>query len=157
MARRKRAAERVLKAERTHHLGYPAGGERGPAGNAGNGFPPQSLLTESGAIALEIPRDRDGSFTPQFVPKGARRLPGFDEPVLMLYAGGLSTRELQAFLVKRYQIPVSPNLIAQTEGAAFWHRVFREWQGRGVTDIVIALIDGLSGSRTHGRRSFRTR
>lgn len=35
--------------------------------------------------------------------------------------------------------------IAQTEGAAFWHRVFRELQGRGVTDILIALIDGLTG------------
>lgn len=206
----KAMAERVLKAELTHHLGYPEGGERRPDGNARNGFTPKSLLTESGAIALDIPRDRDGSFTPQFVPKGARRLPGFDETVLMLYARGLSTRELQAFLEERYQIPVSPDLIstitsevlaevetwqqrpleatyvavafdalrvkirdegmvqnkavylalgvqldgtkevlgfwiAQTEGAAFWHRVFRELQGRGVTDILIALIDGLTG------------
>lgn len=102
----------MLKAELTHHLGYPEGGKRGPDGNARNGFPPKSLLTESWAISLEISRDHDGSFTPQFVPKGARRLPGFDETVLMLYARGLSTRELQAFLDERYQIPVSPDLIS---------------------------------------------
>lgn len=71
----KTMAECVLKAELTHHLGYPEGGERRPDGNARNGFTPKSLLTESGAIALDIPRDRDGSFTHQFVPKGARRLP----------------------------------------------------------------------------------
>ncbi len=206
----KAMAERVLKAELTHHLGYPEGGERGPDGNARNGSSPKRLLTESGPVDLEVPRDRAGSFTPQFVPKGARRLPGFDETVLMLYARGLSTRELQAFLEERYQIPVSPDLIstvtnevlaeadtwqqrplepvyvavafdalrvkirdegvvqnkavylalgvqpdgtkevlgfwiAQTEGAAFWHRVFSELQGRGVTDILVALIDGLTG------------
>ncbi len=97
----KAMAERVLKAELTHHLGYPEGGKRGPDGNARNGFTPKALLTESGRVDLDIPRDRAGSFTPQFVPKGARRLPGFDETVLMLYARGLSTRELQAFLEER--------------------------------------------------------
>jgi putative transposase len=35
--------------------------------------------------------------------------------------------------------------IEQTEGARFWHRVLTELQGRGVEDILIALIDGLPG------------
>lgn len=35
--------------------------------------------------------------------------------------------------------------IEQTEGARFWHRVLTELQGRGVDDILIALIDGLTG------------
>jgi len=35
--------------------------------------------------------------------------------------------------------------LEQTEGARFWHRVLTELQGRGVTDILIALIDGLAG------------
>jgi len=35
--------------------------------------------------------------------------------------------------------------IEQTEGARFWHRVLTELQGRGVEDILIALIDGLTG------------
>jgi len=35
--------------------------------------------------------------------------------------------------------------IEQTEGARFWHRVLTELQGRGVADILIALIDGLTG------------
>jgi transposase-like protein len=35
--------------------------------------------------------------------------------------------------------------VEQTEGARFWHRVLTELQGRGVEDILIALIDGLTG------------
>ncbi len=91
----KAIAERVLKGELTHHLGYPDGGERGADGNARNGTSRKTILTENGAVPLDIPRDRLSSFTPQFVPKGVRRLPGFDETVLQLYARGLTTRELQ--------------------------------------------------------------
>ena len=206
----KALTERVLQAELTHHLGYPPGEARGPDGNARNGTTPKTVLTETGVLPLDIPRDRQSTFTPQFVPKGVRRLPGFDESVIALYARGLTVRELQAYLEERYQVPVSPDLIstvtaevfeeltawqgrplepvyvavafdalrvkirdegvvrnkavylalgvhpdgrkevlglwiAQTEGAAFWHRVFSELQGRGVQDILVALIDGLAG------------
>lgn len=206
----KALTERVLQAELTQHLGYPPGTGRAPDGNARNGTTPKTLLTDTGLLDLAIPRDRQSSFQPQFVPKGVRRLPGFDETVLALYARGLTVRELQAYLEERYQVPVSPDLIstvtaevleevqawqarplescyiavafdalrvkirdeglvqnkavylalgvqpdgtkeilgfwiAQTEGAAFWHRVFSELQSRGVADILIALIDGLTG------------
>ncbi len=35
--------------------------------------------------------------------------------------------------------------IEQTEGAKFWHRVMTELKSRGVEDILIALVDGLTG------------
>lgn len=35
--------------------------------------------------------------------------------------------------------------IEQTEGAKFWLRVMNELQGRGVEDILIAVVDGLKG------------
>lgn len=203
--------ERILRAELTAHLGYPDGAARPPATtNARNGTTPKTVLTESGALPLEIPRDRESSFVPAFVPKGVRRLPGFDQKVLSLYARGLTVRELQAHLEECYAVPVSADVItavtdevlpevqawqqrplepvyiavafdalrlkirdeglvqhkavylalgttaagtkdilgvwiAQTEGAAFWQRVMTELQGRGVRDILIALIDGLTG------------
>lgn len=153
----KALAERVLKAQLTHELGYPVAGERGPDGRARNGATPKRLLSDSGALDLDIPCDRLSSCTPQFVPKCMRRLPGFDETVLILYPRDLSTRELEAFLEERYQVPVSTDLIstitsevsgfriALREGAYFWHRVIRELHCRGVGDILIAQIDGLTG------------
>lgn len=108
----KALTERVLQAELTHHLGYPPGESRGPDGNARNGTTPKTVLTDTGPLALEIPRDRQSTFTPQFVPKGVRRLPGCDETVIALYARGLTVRALQAYLEERYQVPVSPDLIS---------------------------------------------
>ena len=103
--------ERILRAEVTEHLGYPEGEAR-PAEttNARNGTTPNTLRTASGALPLEIPRDRASSFVPLFVPKGVRRRPGFDQQVLSRYARGRTVRELQAHLEECYAVPdaVSP-------------------------------------------------
>src|ERR1051325_4917369 len=95
----KRLAERILAAELTEHLGYAPGAEKPETQtNYRNGSTPKTVLTDSGALPLEIPRDRDGSFAPQLVPKGVRRLPQFDANVLSLYARGISVRDIQAHL-----------------------------------------------------------
>ena len=49
------------------------------AGNHRNGHNRKRVLTDSGAMDLEVPRDRLGKFEPQLVEKYARRLPGFDD------------------------------------------------------------------------------
>lgn len=77
----------ALDAEMADHLGYDRG-ERPPlpGGNHRNGYSPKTVLTEVGAIPLQVPRDRAGKFDPQIVPKHARRAiisscPGFqDQP-----------------------------------------------------------------------------
>lgn len=109
----KRLAERILAGELTDHLGYAPGAEK-PAGqtNYRNGATPKTVLTETGALALEIPRDRDGSFEPQLVPTGVRRLPQFDATVLSLYARGMTVRDIQAHVEQLYQTAVSPSVIS---------------------------------------------
>lgn len=208
---KKTLMERMLTGELTHHLGYASGAPK-PADqpNHRNGTTPKTVLTEDGAIPLAIPRDREGTFEPQLIPKNARRLPRFDQNVLSLYARGMTVREIQEHLEELYQVDVAPSFISavtdevldevttwqqrpleacyavvffdclrvkirdegtvrskaiyvalgvtrggakevlglwieQTEGAKFWHRVMTELQTRGVHDILIALIDGLTG------------
>jgi putative transposase len=46
------------------------------------------VKTDTGEVEIEVPRDREGTFEPQLVAKGQRRLPGFDEKVIALYARG---------------------------------------------------------------------
>jgi putative transposase len=207
----KRFMERALEGELTEHLGYAKHAPEGRnKGNSRNGRTGKRLKTAHGEIALEIPRDREGSFEPKLVPKGQRRFPGFDEKVIALYARGLTTREIQGHLKELYKVEVSPSLIStvtdavlddvkawqarpldpvypivfldaihlklrrsghvqtqavylalaltmegekellglwvgESEGAKFWLSVLTELKNRGVTDILIAAIDGLAG------------
>lgn len=110
---KKHLMERALAGELTHHLGYPPGGEK-PAGqtNHRNGTTPKTVLTEDGAIPLEIPRDRAGTFEPVLVPKNARRLPKFDQRVLSLYARGLTVSEIREHLEEVYQVEVGDSFIS---------------------------------------------
>jgi putative transposase len=95
----KAVLERGLKAELTEHLGYEHG-ERtgGAAGNARNGSTPKTVATEVGEVTLNGPRDRNATFEPRLVPKGARRLGGLDEVIISLYAGGMTVRDIQHHL-----------------------------------------------------------
>src|SRR5690606_36460301 len=106
---KKAVIERAMNAELTHHLGYPAGAER-PEGqsNQRNGTSAKTILTDEGPLALQIPRDRDGSFEPQLIPKHQRRFAGFDEKIIALYARGLTVREIQKHLHELYAVEVSP-------------------------------------------------
>ena len=90
----KRVVERVLEAELTAHLGYAPHVRHGTEEqNARNGKGHKTVQTDTGPVDLVVPRDRNGSFAPQLVPKRQRRLEGFDDKVLSLYARGLSTRD----------------------------------------------------------------
>ena len=115
----KRLAERMLAGELTEHLGAVAGAEQ-PVDqpNHRDGTSAKPVLTESGALPLDIPRDRAGTFAPQIVPKGVRRLPQFDAKVRSLYARGVSVRAIQGHWEPRYQVEVSPAEISAVTDAA---------------------------------------
>ena len=110
----KHALERGLAAELTDHLGYEKGD---PAGrvlpNARNGSSPKTVLTEAGPVPLDVPRDRDGSFTPTLVPKGTRRIGGLDDMIVSLYAGGMTLRDIQFHLQSTIGTEVSHETISK--------------------------------------------
>ncbi len=110
----KLALERGLAAELTDHLGYEKGdpaGRRVP--NARNGHSAKTVQTEAGPVPLEVPRDRDGSFTPRLVPKGQRRLGGLDDMIISLYAGGMTLRDIQFHLASTIGTEVSHETISK--------------------------------------------
>lgn len=207
----KRVFERALEVERSDHLGYEKGDPGGwGSGNNRNGSSEKTLLTDAGTLALDVPRDRNGTFEPKLVPKHQRRIEGFNELVLGLVSRGMTVRDTQAHLLDIYGVEVSPELISkitdavlpelrawqnraldsvypilyldaivvkirdnhtvinkaahiamgvdlqgrkqvlgiwleQNEGAKFWLGVLTELKNRGVTDVLIACCDGLTG------------
>jgi transposase-like protein len=139
----KRILERALDEELTDELGYERGDPAGRgSGNSRNGTTPKTVLTEIGAVDIDVPRDRNGVFEPKIVPKGMTRLKGFNENMIALYAGGMSTRDIKKTLKRFYGVDVSPDLISRvTDGVL---EELAAWQARPLDSVYpIVYIDGL--------------
>jgi putative transposase len=135
--------ERVLSAELTAHLGYePGEGPSGETSNTRNGSSAKTLLTDQGTVDIRVPRDREGSFEPQLVKKHQRRLEGFDEKVLALYARGMTVRDIQSYLEELYGTEVSPDLISRVTDSVL--EEVSTWQGRTLDPVwPIVYLDAL--------------
>jgi len=206
-----RILQRALEAEMTEHLGYEKNSNDGDnSGNSRNGHTEKTVLLENQSAAIEIPRDRNGTFEPIIVPKHEKRVPLFNDQIISMYSFGMTDRDIKAHLEKIYNVEVSPDLIsrvtnsvledvkewqnrpleksyaivyfdairvngredgksckksvytalavnfegqkgvlglwiAENEGAKFWMGILTELKNRGLQDILIACMDGLTG------------
>ena len=222
----KTALERMLDTEMDVHLGrrklVPEAATPAPAtasetagdskgSNRRNGRSKKTVQGDLGPVTVQTPRDREGTFEPQGIGKHQRRVPGFDEEILALYAKGMTTRDIGDTVRELYGVAVSPNPISEitsdldaevaawrsrpidgvypilyfdgivvhvrgssgrvsehtlfvalgvnfqgkkellglwlneTEGAKFWLGCLTDLKGRGLKDVFIACVDGLTG------------
>lgn len=137
----KMLVERALDAEMAEHLGH---GKNEPVtnmnGNVRNGKSKKTLKGEFGELPIEIPRDRQGSFEPQLIPKHQTRWSGFDDKILSLYARGMTVREIQSHLEEMYGTEVSPTLISSVTDAVMDE--VKAWQSRPLDSIYpIVYLD----------------
>jgi putative transposase len=139
----KAVLERGLAAEQTAHLGC----ERGdPAGrgtpNSRNGTSPKTVATEVGDVALDVPRDRAGTFEPRLVPKGSRRTGGLDEMIISLYAGGMTVRDIAHHLHRALGTELSHDTISRITDSVL--EEVKAWQARPLEEIYpIVYLDAL--------------
>jgi putative transposase len=140
---KKALIERALGAELSHHLGYaPRAPKPDLATNHRNGTSAKTVLTDDGPVPIEVPRDREGTFEPQIIPKHERRFTGFDDKVIALYARGLTVREIQAFLKEMYAVEVSPDLISAVTDAVVAE--VTAWQTRPLEPMYpVVFFDAL--------------
>lgn len=138
---KKQLAERMLSAELDHHLSSEAQGEEAP-GNHRNGSSAKTVITPEGPLPLDIPRDRHSTFDPVLVAKHQRRLPGFNDRVISMYARGMPVREIQAHLQEIYGLAVSPELISTITDEVMAE--VAEWQSRALEAMYpIVYFDAL--------------
>jgi putative transposase len=136
---KKALAERVLNAELDHHLD---GGEPDGRPNGRNGYGSKTVLTGSGKLALQVPRDRLATFDPQLIAKYQRRFPGFDERIVSMYARGMSTREIQGHLREIYGLDISPDLVSAVTDAVL--DGVTEWQNRPLEALYpLVFLDAI--------------
>jgi len=217
----KSTLERMLDTEMDVHLGRQTcaalAGETAAAldptapKNRRNGHSQKTVQGDLGELTLDTPRDRNGTFEPRLIAKHQRRLSGFDDKILALYAKGLTTRDIQDVVQQLYGVEVSPTLVSEitadldaevtawrqrrleavwpivyldgivvhvrgdngrvtqhtmyvalgvnllgkkellglwlseTEGAKFWLSCLTDLKNRGLNDIFIVCVDGLTG------------
>lgn len=135
--------ERAMGAEMNQHLGYGVGQSK-PEGvtNHRNGTSAKTVITDSGAVRIEVPRDREASFEPQLIGKHERRFTGFDDKIIAMYARGMSVREIQAFLAEMYAVDVSPELISSVTDAVMSE--VSAWQARALEAMYpVVFFDAL--------------
>ena len=125
----KMLVERALEVEMTDHLGHDkSGAVSNDSANTRNGHSGKTLKGDFGALPIDIPRDRQGTFEPQIIAKHQTRWTGFDDKIISLYARGLSVREIQGHLEEMYGAEVSPALISSVTDAV--SDDVKAWQAR---------------------------
>ena len=140
---KKALIERALGAEMSHHLGYPAGGEKPEsATNHRNGNSGKTVLTDDGPLRIEVPRDREGEFEPKLIGKHERRFTGFDDKIIAMYARGMTVREIQGFLAEMYATEVTPEFISTVTDAVLLE--ITTWQSRPLEPMYpVIFFDAL--------------
>jgi len=135
--------ERAMEAEITEHLGYAEREAPPPEqSNRRNGKGKKTLRTEHGPLEVEVPRDRQGSFEPQIVPKHQREFGGFDDKILSMYGRGMSTREIRAHLEELYGVEVSPDLVSRVTDAVLDE--LKAWQQRPLEPTyLVVYVDAM--------------
>ena len=141
----KSALECMLGAEMDAHLagkGPPLPFEPPAPNNRRNGHSQKTVQGELGEVRIDVPRDRDGTFEPKLVGRYQRRLAGFDEKVLALYAKGLTTRDIQDVVQELYGVEVSPSLISEV--VAGLDEEVAAWRSRRLEAVwPIVYFDGI--------------
>jgi transposase-like protein len=140
----KRVLEAALDGEMDAHLGYGKHErDSGASGNTRNGRRSKTVLTEAGPVTIEVPRDRDASFTPRIVAKRQRRLSGVDDLVISLTAKGLTTGEVAAHLAEVYGAEVSRETISTITDRVLG--TMGEWQNRPLDRVYpVVFIDAIN-------------
>ena len=132
--------EIALDEEMTEHLGYVKHDPEGRnGGNSRNGVRPKTVLTENaGSVVIDVPRDRDGSFTPVVVGKRQRRLKNVDEVIVSLYARGMTTGDISAHFADVYGASVSKDVVSRITDRVEAEMV--EWTSRPLASHYVAVF-----------------
>jgi transposase-like protein len=126
--------EKLMLEERELYL------ERHPT--KANGYYTRDLLTLFGPIEdLRVPRVREGDSHPKPIPYRKRTSIELSEAILLLYASGVSTREISRFLKAVYGVFYSPLSISRPAEVAA--EEVEEWRSRPLcAEHYAVYLDG---------------
>jgi len=140
----KHGIEEMLKAELDDHLGYSKHSKEGyNTGNSRNGSYPKTIITENvGEVVLNIPRDRNGEFEPQIIPKGQTISSKIEDAVIGMYSRGMTTSDVRKQVLEIYGLEISDTTVSNITERIM--ESAKEWQKRTLEPLYFALwMDGI--------------
>ncbi len=135
--------ESMLKGEMTAHLGYDSN-DHAPKDttNRRNGSTKKTLKSSMGEIPILSPRDRDGSFNSQLVPKRKTDISGIEQKVLTMYGKGMSQRDISDIIDDIYGFKLSAQQISIITDSVIDEMT--KWQERALKRMyTFAFVDCL--------------
>lgn len=134
--------EAMLKAELDEHLNQEKQ-EDDPVINYRNGNSKKTVKSSIGELALNIPRDRNSTFSPMFVPKHSRMIDNIEDVVIGLYARGMNTRDIEDQIRDIYQIDISETTVSNITSRVIEY--MKLWQNRPLEKVYFSLwMDAIS-------------
>ena len=106
--------------------------------NKRNGHSYKQVISESGLLDIQTPRDRNGDFEPQLIGKRERELSsGLDDQIIALYAQGNSIEDVRRLIRKIYGVEISSGKISLITDKVL--PVIAEWQNRPLSSFYAIL------------------
>ena len=106
--------QKLLDTELENYLEYSKY-ERGKNNtNNRNGYcKSKRVETKYGSIEVKTPRDRNGEFEPTIIEKRQTKLTGFEDKCILLYAKGMSLRDIENVLKEIYGVNINKDEITR--------------------------------------------
>ena len=144
--------EQMMEAELTEHLGYEKHQVSGyGSGNNRNGHYPRSLRSSDGNFSLDVPRDRNGEFSPRIITSYKQVSSELEQKIIALYALGTSTKDIAEFIYDTYGVEISEEFVSQVTDAVL--KLTQEWQSRPLQAIyAIWYLDAIYVKCREGNR-----
>jgi transposase-like protein len=140
----KKGIEEMLHGEMEAHLGYEKHSKEGiNTGNSRNGSYPKTITTENvGKVLLDIPRDRNGEFEPQIIPKGQTISSKIEDAILGMYSKGMTTSDVRQQVFEIYGLEISQTTISNITDRIM--ESVKEWQQRTLEPVYYTVwMDGI--------------
>jgi len=94
-----------------------------------NGYTDKTVISDAGPLSIRTPRDRNGDFEPELIPKRQRELTsGLDKQILALYAQGNSIEDVRRLLSQMFSVDISAGKISAITDQVL--PVLQEWRTR---------------------------
>lgn len=128
--------EAMLKSELDEHLDQEKKEDQ-PDPNYRNGNSKKTVKSSLGDLALNIPRDRNSTFSPMFIPKHSRMIDNIEDVVIGLYARGMNTRDIEDQIKEIYQIDISETTVSNITSRVIEY--MKQWQNRPLETVYFSV------------------